>query len=303
MFRDVSCLDKHARRMLNLIRAGDMEQIRWLNERECTVAGVTFYCSLDDYSRKTDGERFILLKDREVLDNYASVFADAPPKNILEFGIFQGGSPALFSLWFNVDKFVGVDLSPPVTAFDEFCRTHPIGEKIRSYYQVSQTDRSRIEEIIRAEFGDASLDVVIDDASHLYENTRRTFEIAFPLLRPGGMYVIEDWGWAHWPGSQFFMNETPLSMLIMELVMLCASRSDLISDIRVFPSFAFIRKSREAKHMTEFNVDSSYCKRGIELVGSKNLNLRGVSGILAARLKHDVGRKAEYLTRRLNRRR
>lgn len=261
-----------------------MEQIHWLSDRECTVAGVKFFCSLDDYTRTTDEERFILLKDRQVLDNYATVFAAQPPKTILEFGIFQGGSPALFSLWFDVDKFVGIDLSPPVAAFDEFCRKHPVGQKIRSYYQVSQTDRSRIEAIVAAEFGQLPLDVIIDDASHLYETSRRTFEITFPLLRPGGTYVIEDWGWAHWPDSRFFMGETPLSVLIMELVMLCASRSDLISDIRVFPSFAFIRKAQSAPPMKELDLGSSYHKRGIELVGSKNLNLRGVSRLLGESL-------------------
>lgn len=280
-----------------------MEQIHWLSDREFQVADVTFYCSLDDYSRQTDANRFIILKDRGSLDNYSTVFGEAPPKTILEFGIFQGGSPALFSLWFNTEKFVGIDLSPPVAGFDEFCRTHPVGRKIRSYYQVSQTDQRRIEEIVRAEFGHTPLDVVIDDASHLYETSRETFEIAFPLLRPGGTYVIEDWGWAHWPGSQFFQHETPLSLLIMELTMLCASRSDLISDIRVFPSFAFIRKAIHAKAMSRFDLRSMYSKRGIELVGSKDLNLRGVASIFAERVKHEAGRKLEHLGRRFRGRR
>lgn len=277
-----------------------MEHIRWLSDRECTVGGVTFYCSLDDFSRKSDAERLILLKDREVLENYATIFENAPPKNILEFGIFQGGSLALFSLWFDVQKLVGVDLSRPVPEFDKFCRTHPIGRRIRSYYQVSQTDKSRIEEIVRTEFGDTPLDAIIDDASHLYETTRRTFEITFPLLRPGGTYVIEDWGWAHWKGSRFFMNETPLSMLIMELIMLCASRSELISDIHVFPAFAFIRKSPKAPPKEELNLDSAYTKRGIELVGFNNPNLGGVFSLLAARLKDRIGREAKRLRRRLH---
>lgn len=280
-----------------------MAQITWLNDRECTVGGVRFYCSLDDYSRQTDSERLILLKDRNVLENYASVFAAAPPKNILEFGIFQGGSPALFSLWFDVEKFVGIDLSPPVPAFDEFCRTHAVGSKIRAYYGVSQTDHSRIREVVRTEFGDTPLDVVIDDASHLYETTRRAFEIAFPLLRPGGTYVIEDWGWAHWPGSKHFLNETPLSMLIMELVMLCAAHSEIISEVRVFPAFAFIRKASQAPDLSDMNLDAWQSKRDIEIVGAKNLNLRGVSRVLASRVRHDLKCKLELLGRRLRRRR
>ena len=37
------------------------------------------------------------------------------------------------------------------------------------------------------------LDLVIDDASHLYGPTMASFEVLFPRLRPGGLYVIEDW--------------------------------------------------------------------------------------------------------------
>jgi len=271
-----------------------MAQIEWLNDSELRIADVSFHCSLDDFSRKTDKDRFILLKDRSSLEQYASVFADAPPRTMLEFGIFQGGSSALFSLWFELDKFVGIDLCAPVAAFDDFCRTHPVGSRIRSYYGVSQTDRARIEQIVRDEFADAPLDAVIDDASHLYANTRCTFEIAFPLLRPGGMYVIEDWGWAHWPDSEYFMGETPLSMLIMELLMLCASRSDLVSDLHVFPAFAFVRKSEHAPQMMDFDLSSSYRKRGIEIVGAKDLNLRGVAQLAVRRMKDRLRRKLRH---------
>lgn len=278
-----------------------MSEIHWLNEREFVIGDVKFYCSLDDYSLKTDAERFVILKNREVIGNYATVFADAAPKNILEFGIFQGGSPALFSLWFGVDKFVGVDLCAPVAAFDQFCSRHPVGKNIRSYYRVSQTDEQRVREIVRNEFGATPLDMVIDDASHQYGYTRRTFEIAFPLLRPGGMYVIEDWGWAHWPGSQFYMGETPLSVLIMELLMLCASRSDLVSEVRVFPAFAFIRKSPDARPMQNFVLDSLYHKRGLELVGAKNANLGGVARLLADRVVGSARRRVQRVSRKLRR--
>jgi cephalosporin hydroxylase len=280
-----------------------MKSIQWLSEREFALEGVTFECTYDDYSRKTNDKRFAILKARGMLDQYAAIFAETRPKNMLEFGIFQGGSPALYALWLDLDKFVGVDICAPVTAFDDFCRTHEAGRRIRSYYGVSQTDRRRIEEIVRTEFCGAPLDVVIDDASHLYATTRRTFEIAFPLLRPGGLYVIEDWGWAHWPGSQFFIGQTPMSMLIMELIMLCASRSDIVSDVRVFPSFAFIRKSPHATPLAEFALDALYCKRGIELVGARNTNLGGVVKLLADRIVKSTRSEVRRFARRKQRKR
>jgi len=272
-----------------------MKTIDWLNEREFTIDGVKFYCALDDYSQRTNAARVVILKDRGSLEAYASVFADAPPRTMLEFGIFQGGSPTLFSLWFELDKFVGVDLSMPALAFETFCRSHEVGRRIRSYYGTSQTDQERVEQIVRDEFGDTPLDVVIDDASHQYSLSRRTFEIAFPLLRPGGTYVIEDWGWAHWPNSDVFVGETAMSMLVMEIMMLCASRSDLISELRVFPSFAFIRKSPDATGMSNFSLDRAYAKRGIELVGLNHTNLSGVARLL----REHVGNRARQELQRV----
>jgi cephalosporin hydroxylase len=275
-----------------------MKALNWLNETEFTVEGIKFQCCINDYVQKTTDERFILLKDRGSLEQYASVLGGAEPRNVLEFGIFQGGSAALFTAWFDLEKFVGIDICVSVGPFDSFCRTHDVGKRIRSYYGVSQTDAARIREIAHSEFGDTPIDLIIDDASHLYRNTRRTFEIAFPLLQPGGVYVIEDWGWGHWPGHRSREGQTALSMLIMELLMLCASRSDLVSNIQIFPAFAFIHKSIDAKPMPEMQLKSLYEKRGIELIGAKDLNLKGVAGMIAQRLTHNARRELERMRNR-----
>lgn len=274
-----------------------MKELEWRSEREFVVDGVQFECSIDDYTRKTSGDRLVLLKGRGMLEQYAHVFAKASPRNMLEFGIFQGGSPALFASWLEAEKVVGIDICGPIPGFDAFCRTHPIGKRIRSYYGVSQTDRQRIEDILEVEFGATPIDVIIDDASHRYDLTRRTFEIAFPLLRPGGTYLIEDWGWAHWPHSarfdSVFGGQTPLSMLIMELMMLCASRSDLVSEMLVFPAFAVIRKSPAAECVPNFRLDEAYSKGPIELVGTQHLNLRGVARLVAARAHRRLQRTGQ----------
>jgi len=275
-----------------------MKTLNWLNDVEFVVEGIHFKCCVGDYTEKTNEDRFILLKDRASLESYAAVLADIRPRNALEFGIFQGGSAALFTLWFDLEKFVGIDICSSVGPFDKFCRSHEAGRKIRAYYGVSQTDAARVTEIAKDEFGEVPIDLIIDDASHLYRPTRRAFEIAFPLLRPGGIYVIEDWGWAHWPGHDWPQGETALSMLIMELLMLCASRPDLVSEVRVFPSFAFIHKSNDAKPMSEMRLGSLYEKRGIELVGLRDLNVRGFTKLVKQKLKLSTRRELERMKRR-----
>lgn len=36
-------------------------------------------------------------------------------------------------------------------------------------------------------------DLIVDDASHDGKLTRRTWQLLWPLVRPGGWYVVEDW--------------------------------------------------------------------------------------------------------------
>ncbi len=72
-----------------------------------------------------------------------------------------------------------------------------IKERLKPFWAVDQQDSARLREIWQTEFR-APLDLVIDDASHLYGPTKTSFETLFPLLRPGGLYIIEDWAWGHW---------------------------------------------------------------------------------------------------------
>lgn len=46
--------------------------------------------------------------------------------------------------------------------------------------------------LLTSQFSHNSLDIVIDDASHLSSLTIKSFEILFPLLKSGGYYCVED---------------------------------------------------------------------------------------------------------------
>ena len=47
------------------------------------------------------------------------------------------------------------------------------------------------------ELGGRLIDLVIDDASHRLAETRSSFESLFPHVRPGGLFIIEDWRCDH----------------------------------------------------------------------------------------------------------
>jgi hypothetical protein len=47
-----------------------------------------------------------------------------------------------------------------------------------------------------AEMG--GVDIVLDDGSHVARHQRASFEVLFPLLEVGGLYVVEDLHTAYW---------------------------------------------------------------------------------------------------------
>jgi predicted O-methyltransferase YrrM len=157
------------------------------------IGDVEFRCS---FERGSAPNRFYIRKHRKQVESFLSVFDRFPDANVVELGIMEGGSTALAALAAAPRKLVAVELQAErVTALDQLIEGEGLGERVRSYYGVDQSDRGRLSEIVTGEFGDKRLDLVIDDASHRLEPTRASFETLFPRLREGGLFLIEDWRW------------------------------------------------------------------------------------------------------------
>ena len=113
------------------------------------------------------------------------------------------------------------------------------------FYNSSQDDETLLNNIFDDEL-DRRLDLVVDDASHLYEQTRKSFEILFPLLQPGGTYVIEDWAWSHRVNAQNrrhpWWKKSALTNLIFEMVVELAG-GDQIESIYINNNHVRIKKS------------------------------------------------------------
>ena len=155
-------------------------------------------------------EAFTILKSEPYLRVYEDLASSFSPRSILELGIFQGGSYVFLDKLFKPRRMSAVDIRPqPVGPL-----LHYVSDKEGRFvhFSTSQSDREVFEHIVRNELAD-ELDLVVDDASHTYEQTKASFEILFPLLRPGGIYVIEDWSWAHRPNINHRMLLFPSATL------------------------------------------------------------------------------------------
>jgi predicted O-methyltransferase YrrM len=135
-----------------------------------------------------------LLKGIQMVEIYERLLAPFSNPRMVELGISQGGSVALLALLARPEKLVAIELaSEPVVPLLDALRERDLADSVKPYFGVDQADTARLSQILTDEFGDAPLDLVIDDASHRYDETVASFEVLFPRLRPGGVYVIEDW--------------------------------------------------------------------------------------------------------------
>src|SRR4030095_2496968 len=119
--------------------------------------------------------------------------------SIFELGIWDGGSTAFWCEFFQPKKLVAVDLSLRTDSkyFERYIESRALQQRVKTYWGVDQQNSDELLRISQLEFK-TSLDLVLDDASHHYRPTKSSFEALFPLIRPGGLYIIEDWAWAHW---------------------------------------------------------------------------------------------------------
>ena len=198
--------------------------IDWLDNERFRVGDLQFWCTHDYTARTTEGE-VIILKRRPFIEFYVDLFARERPAHLIELGIFEGGSSLLWAALFPEMRITAIDIRKANAAVLGFAER--FGDRLAMHYERSQSDEALLASI-------AKPSMVIDDASHQYDLTRRSFELLFPRLAPGERYVIEDWGWGHWPGwDKAQWADVPLlSNLIVELTVAAATSPQWIAGLQ-----------------------------------------------------------------------
>jgi predicted O-methyltransferase YrrM len=233
------------------------------------VGDVGFRCGFDESS----GRVFSIRKDPTGIETYLEMVERFQGENFVELGIAFGGSVALTALVAPPRKLAAVDLKTDrVEALDELIAERGLGERVRLHYGVDQADRDRLAAILDEEFGDEPLGLVIDDASHLLDETRASFETLFPRLRPGGLFVIEDWNHDHLLGrvvaaaladpspealAQFEAAEAPnppLTWLVIELILAQAESDEFVREMELDLMWARIYRGSGELDASKFRV-------------------------------------------------
>jgi hypothetical protein len=177
-------------------KAGFFQRLEWKTDRVLPGELVFRLQQYRNDAWELGEECFVFYKAKPLLDQYArflSTHLDFAPEQIFELGMWDGGSVAFWFELFQPRKHVVIDLADRDDSpyFRRYRASRGLADRITTHWRTNQADGERIRDIAAREFN-RPLDLVIDDASHLYAATKASFEIPFPLMRPGGLYIIED---------------------------------------------------------------------------------------------------------------
>lgn len=236
---------------------------------------------------------FALYKTRPHLEEYHRYWSSRPdfaPRNLLELGMLDGGSVALWFELFQPRKHVGVDLATgrDTRYFERYVRSRGLEDRISAHWGTDQADKHRLWEIVAEEF-DGPLDLVMDDACHLYRPTRASLEALFPLLRPGGLYVIEDWAWGHWPEldppRHPDVDAAALTRLVDELIAVLGTARNVVEGIDARRGFVVVERGPAELDPSAFSLE-----RHTEWAGSRLRSLRWRAGWPLRTARRRLGR-------------
>lgn len=222
--------------------SGAAGHLDWIDDDHLRIDGVDFLVTGDSRVYRTatsDHERFLLVKPRPGFAKLTQLLRANGTSNLVELGIYQGGSVAYWNLALQPKRQLAIDLLPDrIGPLDSFVDSDQCHGEVELRYGLDQADIAAVTAAVDDVFGDEPLDAVIDDASHYYTETRTSFEVLFPRLRPGGLYVIEDWGWAHSPDPLtddlgVLRDRPALSNLVVELMMTSVTTPDAVREVRI----------------------------------------------------------------------
>jgi len=115
----------------------------------------------------------------EIYERYFEQFREKKPR-FLEIGVQYGGSLRMWEKYFANATIFGIDINPDCKNL----QTDEIKILIGS-----QNDKIFLQDASKKL---DNLDIIIDDGGHTMEQQINTFEILFPILNQGGIYICED---------------------------------------------------------------------------------------------------------------
>lgn len=152
-----------------------------INKSFTTYKGTTYMTNLLDQLAKEHKSD----KSSE-FHNYCVKYEKYLPFNrddklkILEIGVEFGNSMRMWRDYFFISDIIGIDIVPDCVKHNSKRITVEIGDQTDENFLNSVSDKH------------GPFDMIVDDGSHICQHITRTFNVLFPSLKSGGVYIIED---------------------------------------------------------------------------------------------------------------
>jgi predicted O-methyltransferase YrrM len=242
----------------------------WTDDENFTLDGVRYAAMNAAMNPRPEPDQLFIFKSKPAIEQYERFVQLTTPKTVVELGIWAGGSTALLAQLAAPAKLVAMDIKPVRNRpLDAFIASHGLGDVVSAYYGVDQADASRLAEIVAHEFDGTAIDLVIDDASHLIDETRASFNALFPYVRPDGLYIVEDWAWPHrrfaHPNPRY-RSVTPISAFALELSLVAACDEGVIADVTFQRELAIVRRGPRELDAAGFDLASFLDPVGTEML-------------------------------------
>ncbi len=220
-------------------------ELQWLDPLHLQCRGVRLRLARGfDLGEPTEGV-VTLFKDQKFIRAYLKQLDGLRVDRMIEVGVWDGGSAIFFWNLFKPKMLSCIELKSQAPALTDYIDTQSLSESFRVHFGVDQSDRAAVAAVAREDFPQGAVDLIIDDASHLYAPSRATFEVLFPSLREGGLYVLEDWKtnlvFPNFGGGEA-PDSPPLHQLVFELLDYSMRHTDVIPSVRCWHNFVLIER-------------------------------------------------------------
>lgn len=214
------------------------EILECINEKGCNLENY----AISSMEKQTFNEVYESHTDHVIQkwENYPTVYQAFYHKFIgksptfLEIGVENGGSLQVAKKYFGNGDIYGVDINPNVCQMD-------LGENITTYCFDINSD-----EAFKRSFNDTKFDIILDDGSHINSDIITTFKNLYSLVKPGGVYLVEDMHTSYWPGYEGGYRKKDSAIEFFKDVI------DLLN------SYHFNYEYRGAKFLDNMSKDDSY---------------------------------------------
>lgn len=100
--------------------------------------------------------------------------------SVLEIGVLNGSSLAMWSEYFTSGRIVAIDVEPSAKRFET------------GRARVEIADQGDIADLVRVATQYGPFDLVLDDGSHFWDHQITSFRYLLPFVKPGRFYILED---------------------------------------------------------------------------------------------------------------